>query len=69
VVKERVNAIGLPPVEDIRRDSDLFLEGVRSAEYQEQMQAAMNSGFQTRNAEMKLAQLLGDMDEHGTNQL
>jgi enoyl-CoA hydratase/carnithine racemase len=69
VVKERVNAIGLPPVEDIRRDSDLFLEGVRSTEYHERMQAAMNSGFQTRIAEMKLAQLLSEMDEHGRSQL
>jgi len=29
VVKERVNAIALAPIEDFRRDSDLFLEGVR----------------------------------------
>jgi hypothetical protein len=29
VVKERVNAIALPPVEDVRRDSDLFAEGMR----------------------------------------
>src|SRR5258705_7378481 len=35
VVKERVNAIALPSVEDLRRDSDLFIEGVRSAEFQE----------------------------------
>jgi enoyl-CoA hydratase/carnithine racemase len=61
VVKERVNAIGLPPVEDIRRDSDLFIEGVRSPEFQDQMQAAMERGFQTRDAEMALAQMLGDL--------
>ena len=61
VVKERVNAIGLAPVEDIRRDSDLFIEGVRSPEYQERMQAAMESGFQTREAEMNLARLVGDL--------
>ena len=57
-VKDRVNAIALPTVEDIRRDSDLFLEGVRSPEYQDRMQAAMNSGFQTRDAEMNLARML-----------
>jgi enoyl-CoA hydratase/carnithine racemase len=61
VVKERVNAIGLPPVEDIRRDSDLFIEGVRSREFQERMQAAMKRGFQTRDAEMALARTLADL--------
>jgi enoyl-CoA hydratase/carnithine racemase len=62
VVKERVNAIALPNVEDIRRDSDLFLEGVHSPEYQDRMQAAMKSGFQTRDAEMNLARILGDLE-------
>ena len=66
VVKERVNAITLSSVEDVRRDSDLFLEGVRSPEYQERMQIAMQCGFQTRDAEMNLAQLVGDLDgQHG----
>ena len=63
VVKERVNAIALPSVEDIRRDSDLFLEGVRTPEFRDQMQAAMKHGFQTRAAEMNLARLLGDLEE------
>ncbi|HSF25451.1 MAG TPA: enoyl-CoA hydratase/isomerase family protein [Blastocatellia bacterium] len=62
VVKERVNAIALPSEEDIRRDSDLFLEGVRNPEYKERMDAAMKRGFQTRDAEMNLAQLVGDLD-------
>ena len=61
VVKERVNALSLPSAEDIRRDSDLFIEGVRSPEFQVRMQAAMKRGFQTRDAEMALAQLLGDL--------
>jgi enoyl-CoA hydratase/carnithine racemase len=65
VVKERVNAIALPTVEDIRRDSDLFLEGVRSPEYQDRMQAAMKSGFQTRDAEMNLARLVGGLEGEG----
>jgi len=69
VVKERVNAIGLPPAEDFRRDSDLFIEGVRSREFHDRMQAALKRGFQTRDAEMNLARMLGDLDEHGTNQL
>ena len=61
VVKERVNAIALPPVEEIRRDSDLFLEGVRSPEFQNLTQVAMKRGFQTRDAEMELARMLGDL--------
>lgn len=61
VVKERVNAIALPPAEDIRRDSDLFLEGVRTNEFQELMQAALRNGFQTREAEMNLAKLVIDL--------
>jgi enoyl-CoA hydratase/carnithine racemase len=61
VVKERVNAIALPSEEDIRRDSDLFLEGTRSSEFQDRMQAAIKRGFQTRDAEMDLAKLVGDM--------
>jgi len=61
VVKNRVNAIALPTADDIRRDSDLFLEGVRSPEFQDRMQAAMRRGFQTRDAEMNLAHLLGEL--------
>jgi len=61
VVKERVNAIALPTVEDIRRDSDLFLEGTRTNEFQELTQAAMKSGFQTREAEMNLGHLVYDI--------
>ena len=66
VVKERVNAIALPTVEDIRRDSDLFLEGTRTNEFQELMQAAMKRGFQTRDAEMDLARLVGELNEDRT---
>jgi enoyl-CoA hydratase/carnithine racemase len=68
VVKERVNAIGLPPDEEFRRDSDLFLEGARDRGFQERMQAAMKRGFQTREAEMDLARMVGDLDEHAINQ-
>src|SRR5882672_2412273 len=45
VVKSRINAIALPTVEDFRRDSDLFLEGTRTNEFQEVTQAAMKGGF------------------------
>lgn len=61
LVKERVNQIGLPLAEEIRRDSDLFLEGVHSPEFQDLTQAAMKRGFQTRDAEMELARMLGDL--------
>src|SRR4029077_15158210 len=40
-VKGRVNAIALPTVDDIRRDSDLFLEGTRSSEFQDRTRVAM----------------------------
>jgi enoyl-CoA hydratase/carnithine racemase len=63
VVKERVNVICLPSVEDIRRDSDLFLEGTRTNEFQQLTASALRIGFQSREAEMNLAQLVYDM--HG----
>jgi enoyl-CoA hydratase/carnithine racemase len=60
-VKDRVNAIGLAPAEEFRRDSELFAEGVRNPEFQSQIQAAMKRGFQTRDGEMALARMLGDL--------
>jgi enoyl-CoA hydratase/carnithine racemase len=63
VVKERVNAIALAPIEDFRRDSDLFGEGVRNPEAQKRMEAAVKRGFQTRDAEMALGRLLGDLSD------
>jgi len=61
VVKERVNAIALAPADDFRRDSDLFGEGMRNPEAQKRIQAAIKRGFQTRDAEMSLGRLLGDL--------
>jgi enoyl-CoA hydratase/carnithine racemase len=60
-VKDRVNAIALAPAEDFRRDSDLFDEGAHSAEFQTRTQAAIKRGFQTRDPEMALARMLGDL--------
>jgi enoyl-CoA hydratase/carnithine racemase len=60
VVKDRVNAIALAPAEDFRRDSDLFLEGVGSPETQGRIGAALQRGFQTRDAEMALGRMLGE---------
>ena len=61
VVKDRVNAIALAPADDFRRDSDLFGEGMRNPETQSQIQAAIERGFQTRDAEMALARKLGQL--------
>jgi enoyl-CoA hydratase/carnithine racemase len=63
VVKQRVNTICLPSDEDIRRDSDLFLEGTRTNEFQQLTQTAMENGFQTRPAEMNLAKLVYDIQD------
>jgi enoyl-CoA hydratase/carnithine racemase len=60
-VKERVNAIALAPAGDFRRDSDLFGEGVRNPVAQKRIQAALKRGFQTREAEMSLGRLLGEL--------
>jgi enoyl-CoA hydratase/carnithine racemase len=58
VVKARVNAIALAPVEDFRRDSDLFGEAVRSPEAQQRIGAAMQHGLQSRDGEMDLGRAL-----------
>ncbi len=64
-VKDRVNAIALAPAEDFGRDSDLFGEGVADPDAQGRISAAMKRGFQTREAEMALARMLGEIDESG----
>jgi enoyl-CoA hydratase/carnithine racemase len=60
VVKDRVNAIALAPIDDFRRDSDLFGEGVQAPGAQALIAAAMKRGLQTRDAELELARLLGE---------
>jgi enoyl-CoA hydratase/carnithine racemase len=65
-IKDRVNAIALAPVEEFRRDSDLFADLVRTPEAQSRIQAAMKRGFQTRDAEMALARMLGELAEQST---
>jgi enoyl-CoA hydratase/carnithine racemase len=60
LVKDRVNAIALAPIEDFRRDSDLFGEGVQAPGAQERIAAAMKRGLQTRDAELAIARVLGE---------
>jgi enoyl-CoA hydratase/carnithine racemase len=60
-VKERVNAIALASTEDFRRDSDLFGQSAREPEVQKRIQAAIGRGFQTRDSEILLSQMLGDL--------
>ena len=60
LVKDRVNAISLAPIEDFRRDSDLFGEGVRAPEAQTLIAAAMKRGLQTRDAELTFDRVLGE---------
>jgi enoyl-CoA hydratase/carnithine racemase len=58
VVKDRVNAIGLVPAEELRTDGTLFLQGVQASATQARIRAALGNGFQTRFAEMNLPALL-----------
>ena len=62
VVKKRVNMIALATVEDVRRDSDLFLEGTRTNEFQQLTRAALKRGFQTRDAELNLTQFVASLE-------
>jgi enoyl-CoA hydratase/carnithine racemase len=63
VIKQRVNGVALAPADDFRRDSDLFLDCARNPESQRLTKAAMNHGFQTRNAEMDLNRMLVEFVE------
>src|SRR5262249_31400873 len=61
LLKERVNAIALAPIDDFRRDSDLFGAGATSPAGQKRFGAALAHGFQTRDAELDLAGFLSEL--------
>jgi hypothetical protein len=63
LVKDRVNAIALAPVDDFRHDSDLFAEAVRAPAAQRRIAAAMKRGLKTRDAELGLARMLGELPD------
>ncbi|WP_167448925.1 enoyl-CoA hydratase/isomerase family protein [Mesorhizobium hawassense] len=63
-IKERVNAIALAPAAEFRSDSDRFGEAARNPDAQGRIQTAMKHGFQTRDAELDLAQMLEDLGGH-----
>jgi enoyl-CoA hydratase/carnithine racemase len=64
-VKDRVNAISLAPLDDLRRDSDLFGAGVRTPETQLLIRRAMQLGLQTRDGELNLAGMLDCLGDGG----
>ncbi|ABF42945.1 Enoyl-CoA hydratase/isomerase [Candidatus Koribacter versatilis Ellin345] len=59
-IKQRVNAIALVAADEVSRDSNLFVEGVRNPESQQRIQSAMKKGLQTRDGEMELGRMLGE---------
>jgi enoyl-CoA hydratase/carnithine racemase len=65
-VKDRVNAISLAPLDDFRRDSDLFRDRVGSPETQRLIETATKHGFQTHEAELELGALLGTLSGDST---
>jgi enoyl-CoA hydratase/carnithine racemase len=67
IVKERVNAISLAPLEDFRLDSDLFGAGVSTPDVQGLIARAMERGLQTRDGELDLARMLGGLGDDGAS--
>src|SRR5262245_46773103 len=63
VLKDRINAIALAPADDFRHDSDLFLTRAADPETLRRIQVAMARGFQTRDGEMALTKMIGDLAE------
>lgn len=54
-------ALPAAALDDLRRDSVPFGEGMRGPEVQQAITAAMDQGLQTRDREMDLGNALGDL--------
>ena len=61
-IRHRETCKGVPEVVQ----ADARQAGTRTNEFQKLTQAAMKRGFQTRDGEMDLAQLVGEINEHRT---
>jgi hypothetical protein len=64
-VKACVNGISLAPIEDFRRDSDLFARGSAEHRNQGRLKNAMKRGLQTRDGELDLAKTLPQLGADG----
>ena len=60
---DRIKAIALAPADDFRHDSDLFLTRAADPETLRRIKVAMARGFQTRDGEMALTKMIGDLAE------
>lgn len=60
-IRERVNEIALAGEAAFRKDSELFGAGVMRADAQQSIKAVMAAGFQTREAELALADVLATL--------
>jgi nucleotide-binding universal stress UspA family protein len=61
LVKQRLNAIALTPIEHFRRDCELSGEELDGPDAQPLIPTALQHGFQTRSAELDLAQVLCEL--------
>ncbi|MGF7036822.1 enoyl-CoA hydratase/isomerase family protein [Mucilaginibacter sp. OV119] len=61
-IKERINAISLAPVEDYRKDSDLFGKATQNPETKERYKTILEKGFQLPgDTELNLGEVLGTL--------
>ncbi len=61
VVKERVNAFALVSADEVRRDSNLFVEGLGNPQAQSRLREALQKGMQSRDAELNFPKLLNGL--------